>query len=45
MAWQPSDIPDQHSRTFVVTGANGGLGEVATRVLAGKGATVVMACR
>ncbi|PQM44445.1 NADP-dependent 3-hydroxy acid dehydrogenase YdfG [Mycobacterium talmoniae] len=45
MAWQPADIPDQHGRTFVVTGANGGLGEVTTRVLAGKGATVVMACR
>ncbi|HET9875549.1 MAG TPA: SDR family NAD(P)-dependent oxidoreductase, partial [Mycobacterium sp.] len=45
MAWHTSDIPDQHGRTFVVTGANGGLGEVATRVLAGKGATVVMACR
>lgn len=45
MAWQPSEIPDQHGRTFVVTGANGGLGAVATRVLAGKGAAVVMACR
>jgi NAD(P)-dependent dehydrogenase (short-subunit alcohol dehydrogenase family) len=45
MAWQPSEIPGQHGRTFVVTGANGGLGEVTTRVLAGKGATVVMACR
>ena len=45
MAWQPSEIPDQHGRTFVVTGANGGLGEVATRVLAARGATVVMACR
>jgi NAD(P)-dependent dehydrogenase (short-subunit alcohol dehydrogenase family) len=45
MAWQPSDIPDQHGRTFVVTGANGGLGEITTRVLAGKGAIVVMACR
>lgn len=28
-----------------MTGANGGLGAVATRVLAEKGATVVMACR
>lgn len=45
MAWQPGDIPDQSGRTFVVTGANGGLGEVTTRALAGKGATVVMACR
>lgn len=45
MAWQPNRIPDQSGRTFVVTGANGGLGEIITRVLATKGATVVMACR
>ena len=45
MTWHESDIPDQRGRTFVVTGANGGLGAVATRVLAGAGATVVMACR
>ncbi|ORV10023.1 oxidoreductase [Mycobacterium celatum] len=45
MAWQPSQIPDQSGRTFVVTGANGGLGEITTRVLAGNGAAVVMACR
>ncbi|GBE65307.1 putative short-chain dehydrogenase/reductase [Mycobacterium sp. MFM001] len=45
MAWQPDQIPDQSGRTFVVTGANGGLGEIITRVLATKGATVVMACR
>lgn len=45
MAWQPDEIPDQRGRTFVVTGANGGLGAIATRVLAEKGAAVVMACR
>ncbi|MBF6063584.1 SDR family NAD(P)-dependent oxidoreductase [Nocardia terpenica] len=45
MAWNPSEIPDQTGRTFVITGANGGLGKHTTRVLAGKGATVVMACR
>lgn len=45
MAWKPRDIRDQTGRTFVVTGANGGLGAVTTRVLADKGATVVMACR
>ncbi len=28
-----------------MTGANGGLGEITTRVLAGNGAAVVMACR
>ncbi|MEO8815629.1 MAG: oxidoreductase [Mycobacterium sp.] len=45
MDWQPGDIPELHGRTFVVTGANGGLGEVTAGVLAGRGATVVMACR
>lgn len=45
MAWQPTDIGDQRGRTVVVTGANGGIGQVVTRVLADKGATVVMACR
>ncbi|MFE3225385.1 oxidoreductase [Nocardia sp. NPDC059228] len=45
MAWKPSEIPDQTGRTFVITGANGGLGEQTTKALAGKGATVIMACR
>jgi len=45
MTWQPEQIPDQHGRSFIVTGANGGLGEITTRVLAAKGATVLMACR
>ncbi|GAB2444312.1 oxidoreductase [Nocardia tengchongensis] len=45
MAWKPSDVRDQTGRTFVITGANGGLGEQTTKVLAGKGATVIMACR
>ncbi|MGW4634708.1 oxidoreductase [Nocardia sp. NPDC004415] len=45
MAWKPTDIADQSGRTFVITGANGGLGTETTRVLAGKGATVIMACR
>ena len=29
MAWKPTEIPDQTGRTFVITGANGGLGAVA----------------
>lgn len=45
MAWKPDQIADQRGRTFVVTGANGGLGAETTKILAGKGATVVMACR
>ncbi|GAA5064035.1 oxidoreductase [Nocardia callitridis] len=45
MAWNPSKIADQTGRTFVITGANGGIGTVTTEVLAAKGATVLMACR
>lgn len=43
--WTTADIPDQTGRTFVVTGANGGLGLQATRALTDKGARVLMACR
>lgn len=45
MAFTLADTPDLHGRSFVVTGANGGLGEVVTRTLATNGASVVMACR
>jgi NAD(P)-dependent dehydrogenase (short-subunit alcohol dehydrogenase family) len=43
--WDTSDIPDQSGRTFVVTGANSGLGAATVRALAGAGARVVLACR
>jgi NAD(P)-dependent dehydrogenase (short-subunit alcohol dehydrogenase family) len=45
MSWSAADIPDQHGRTAVVTGANGGLGLETARALAVKGAHVVMAAR
>src|SRR6266568_1036415 len=45
MAWKPTEIPDLTGRTFVITGANGGIGKQTTKLLAGKGATVIMACR
>ncbi|MCB9681166.1 MAG: SDR family oxidoreductase [Alphaproteobacteria bacterium] len=45
MPWTASDIPDQTGKTYVITGANGGLGLEATRALAARGAKVVMACR
>jgi hypothetical protein len=43
--WTAADVPDQSGKTVVVTGANSGLGFEATRVFAGRDATVVMACR
>ena len=45
MPWTIADAPDQTGRVIVITGANSGLGLESTRMLASKGATVVMACR
>ncbi len=44
-AWSVELIPSQKGRIAVVTGANSGLGYHISRVLALKGARVVMACR
>ena len=38
-------MPDLSGKTFVVTGANSGIGFEASRALAAKRATVVLACR
>ncbi|HCT81178.1 MAG TPA: short-chain dehydrogenase, partial [Micromonosporaceae bacterium] len=43
--WTADRIPDQTGKTFLVTGANSGLGYVTTRELAKRGAHVVMAVR
>ncbi len=39
------DVPDQSGRTFFVTGANTGLGFETTKVLAQRGARVLLGCR
>src|SRR6187399_2343045 len=43
--WTDAHIPDQAGRTVLITGANSGLGLRSARVLAGKGAHVLLACR
>jgi NAD(P)-dependent dehydrogenase (short-subunit alcohol dehydrogenase family) len=43
--WTAADLPSFAGRTAVVTGANGGLGEVTARELARVGAHVVLAVR
>jgi NAD(P)-dependent dehydrogenase (short-subunit alcohol dehydrogenase family) len=43
--WTSADIPPQHGRTAVITGATGGLGYETALALAGAGATVVLTGR
>jgi NAD(P)-dependent dehydrogenase (short-subunit alcohol dehydrogenase family) len=43
--WTAADLPSFAGRTVIVTGANGGLGEVTARELARVGAHVVVAVR
>ena len=43
--WTIDDVPGQHGRLAVVTGANTGLGFETARVLAARGASVVLAVR
>lgn len=43
--WTVHDVPDQAGKRFLITGANSGIGLEAARVLAQRGAQVVLACR
>lgn len=43
--WSAADIPPQHGRRAVITGATGGLGFETALALAGSGAEVVLASR
>ena len=43
--WTAADAPDQAGRTAIVTGGNTGLGFQVARVLAGRGARLVIASR
>ena len=45
MKWNEQNIPAMTGKTVIVTGANSGIGYEAARMLAVKGATVIMAVR
>ncbi|ASU79586.1 protochlorophyllide oxidoreductase [Actinopolyspora erythraea] len=43
--WDESAVPDQSGRTVLITGANSGLGLYSARVMASRGARVLLGCR
>jgi len=44
-AYTDADVPAQEGKCFIVTGANAGIGFETAKVLAGKGARVLLGCR
>jgi len=45
MSWTPDNLPDLTGKTYAITGGNSGLGLEAAKLLAGKGARVVITSR
>lgn len=43
--WKPVQLPDLNGKTYVITGANSGIGFAAARLLGARGANIIMACR
>ncbi|MCP4141996.1 MAG: SDR family NAD(P)-dependent oxidoreductase [Chloroflexi bacterium] len=43
--WTEKNLPDLSGKTIIITGANSGTGLSATKFMASKGATIIMACR
>ena len=43
--WKPNQLPNLTGKTYVITGANSGIGFEAARILGEKGGDIVMVCR
>ena len=43
--YRESDVPDQTGKTVFITGANTGIGYDTARVLAERGAKILLGCR